>query len=86
VYTTSSSSIVKASSSASLMHESILLVEVEDVGGKERGFPANVGEGFLHVLLNEPPPIDWLDSVHCSEHGIRHCNTEPFRFLWIKDG
>jgi hypothetical protein len=48
LYTTSSSAIVDAS---------VLLIEVEDVGGNKRRFPANVGEGFLHVLLNETFPI-----------------------------
>jgi hypothetical protein len=44
-----------------------------------------VGEGFLHVLLNETPPIDWLDSAQCSKQGIRHCDTEPFRLFRTKD-
>ena len=31
---------------------SVVLVEMEDVGGEKEGFPANVREGFLYVLLN----------------------------------
>jgi len=63
-----------------------LLIEVEDVGGKERWFPANVVNGFLHILLNEPCPIDGPDSAHGSEQGVCHCDAEPLRFLRTKDG
>ena len=34
------------------IYAAVVLVEMEDVGGEEGGFPANVGEGFLHLLLN----------------------------------
>ena len=75
LYTTLSSLIVNASSSA------LLLIEVEDVGWKEGRLPTNVGEGFLHVLHNEPPPIDWPNSEHCFKHGIWHVNVQTFRLL-----
>jgi hypothetical protein len=56
-----------------------LLIEVEDVGRKKGRFPPN--EEYLHVFLNEPPPIDWPNSRHCSEHGICHSHVESFRFF-----
>ena len=59
---------------------------MEDVGGEKRRYLANVGEGFFHVILNEPRPIDWTVSGHCSEHVIRHGYPEPLRLLRIKDG
>jgi hypothetical protein len=65
---------------------SVLLIEVEDVEGKEIWFQANVGNGFLHVLLNDPSPIDRPDFAHCSEQGIRHCDTKSLRLLRTKDG
>ena len=36
---------------------SVFLIEVEDVRREERRFLINVGEGFLHKLLNEPPQL-----------------------------
>ncbi len=62
----------------------MLLVEVEDVGGNE--FHANVGERFLYIFMNQSSPIYGPNSTHCSEHGICHGNTEPFRLLRSKDG
>ena len=59
---------------------------MEDVGGEKGRFPANVGDGFLHILLNEPSPIDWLSSGHCSKHGVRHGYAKLFRLLKTKDG
>ena len=63
-----------------------MLVEVEDIGGKKRGFPANEGNVPLHIFMDEPPPIDGLDSVHCSEQSVGHGNTEPLWLLRTKDG
>ena len=65
---------------------SVLLTKVEDVGGEERRFLANVGEGFLFEFLNVSPPIDWHDFGHCSEKGIGHCDVEPLGLLRTKDG
>jgi hypothetical protein len=65
---------------------SVVLLEVEDIGGKKIGFPANVRDVLLHIFLDEPPPIDGPDSAHGSKHGVGHCNTEPLRFLRAKDG
>ena len=65
---------------------SVLLIEVEDVGGEERRFLANVGEGFLYDFVNESPPIDWPDSGHCSKKGIGHCDVEPLGLFRTKDG
>ena len=49
-------------------------------------FLANVGDGFLHIILNEPNPIDWMDSGHCSKLGVRNSYAESFRLLETKDG
>ena len=54
--------------------------------GKEMKVFGQCGEGFHHVLLNEPPAFDRQDSGHCSEHGVCHGNAEPFRLLRTKDG
>ena len=63
----------------------VVLVEVEDLGGDKKMFPANVGNGFLHILLNEPSPIDWLDSGDGSEQGIRHGDAEALQLLRTED-
>ena len=65
---------------------SVVLVEVEDIGGEKRGFPANVRNILLHIFLDEPSPIDGPDSAHGSKQGVGHCNTEPLRLLRTKDG
>ena len=63
-----------------------MLIEVEDVGGEEKKFPTNVGDEFLHILLNEPSPIDRPDSRNCPEQGVSHSDAKPFWSLQIKDG
>jgi hypothetical protein len=65
---------------------SVVLVEVEDIGGEKRGFPANVRNVLLHIIMDEPSPIDGPDSAHGSKQGVGHCNTEPLRLLRAKDG
>jgi hypothetical protein len=64
----------------------VVLVEVEDIGGEKRGFPANEGNVPLHIFLDEPSPIDGPDSAHGSEQSVGHGNTEPLRLLRTKDG
>ena len=59
---------------------------MEEVGREERRFLANVGGGFLHILLNEPSPIDRPDIGNCPEQGVCHSNAELFRLLQTKDG
>jgi hypothetical protein len=85
LYTTSYSAIVRASCS-NFVDASVMLVEVEDVGEEKRGYPANVRNVLLHILLDEPSPIDRSDFAHGSEQGVRHCDVEPLRLLRTKDG
>ena len=65
---------------------SIVLIEVQDVRKKKRGFLANVGNGFLHILIDEPSQIDRLDSGNCLKQSVRHGDAESFWLLRTKDG
>ena len=45
-----------------------------------------MGNGFLHILMNEPSPVDWSDYRYCPEQGVCHSDAEPFWLLRTKDG
>ena len=44
-----------------------------------------MGNGFPHILLNEPSPIDMPDSGNCLKQGVCHGDAESLRLLWTKD-
>ena len=58
----------------------MVLIKVDDVGGERRSVLTYVGNGFLHLLLDEPSPIDRPDSGNC------HGDAESLRLLRTKDG
>ena len=45
-----------------------------------------MGNGFLHIFLNEPFLVDGPDSGNCPKQGVSHSDAKPFWFLRTKDG
>ena len=46
---------------------------------------AHVGERFLHILMDQLPPIDRTDSGHRTKQGVGHGDVEPLRYFHTKD-
>ena len=68
-----------------LVDVAIVLIEVEDVRGEKKRFPADVQDGFFYVLMHQFAPIYRSDSRNCPKQGIRHCDVEALRLLQIED-